>query len=156
MSAICSGLHVSNPSANLTFIANLSNIPKKAHTWQCGKSSNFELKTSPAFSPQGSYVVSIFSAFRNMITIYYMVEVHCIFKRSSKPWIFKHKVLISKHIYGLNSLPEIVLRWIPENIFDDKPTLVQVMAWCHQAASHCLNQFWHRSMSPFGITGPQS
>ena len=31
---------------------------------------------------------------------------------------------------------EIALRWMPENTFDDKSTLVQVMAWCHQATSH--------------------
>ena len=34
-------------------------------------------------------------------------------------------------------------------------TLVQVMAWCHQATSHYLNQCWPRSMSPYGVTRPQ-
>ena len=33
-----------------------------------------------------------------------------------------------------------VLRWMPQNLTDDRSTLVQVMAWCHQATSHCLNQ----------------
>ena len=28
------------------------------------------------------------------------------------------------------------------NLTDDKPALVQVMAWCHQAASHYLSQCW--------------
>ena len=36
-----------------------------------------------------------------------------------------------------------------------KSTLVQVMAWCHQATSHYLNQCWPRSMSPYGVTMPQ-
>ena len=27
---------------------------------------------------------------------------------------------------------------IPQNIFDGKSALIQVMAWCHQAPSHCL------------------
>ena len=34
---------------------------------------------------------------------------------------------------------------------DDKSTLVQVMAWCHQAPSHYLNQCWPRSMTPYCI-----
>ena len=55
---------------------------------------------------------------------------------------------------------EITLRWMPQTTFDDKSTLVQVMAlWC-QATSHYLNQCWHRSLlhisSPihneFGVT----
>ena len=37
----------------------------------------------------------------------------------------------------------------------DKSTLFQVMACCHQATSHDLSQCWPRSMSPYGITGPQ-
>ena len=38
---------------------------------------------------------------------------------------------------------------------DDQSTLVQVMAWCHQATSHYLSQCWLRSLSPYGITRPQ-
>ena len=38
---------------------------------------------------------------------------------------------------------------------DDKSTLVQVMAWCRQAASHYLSQCWHRSLSPYGVTRRQ-
>ena len=49
---------------------------------------------------------------------------------------------------------EIVLRWMPENLTLAKSTLVQVMAWCHQATSHYLSQCWPRSMSPYG-TRPQ-
>ena len=50
---------------------------------------------------------------------------------------------------------EIALRWISMNPTDDKSTLVQVMAWCHQATSHYLSQCWPRSMSPYGVTRPQ-
>ena len=50
---------------------------------------------------------------------------------------------------------EIALRWIPLDLTDDKSTLVQVMAWCHQATSHYLSQCWPRSMSPNGVTRPQ-
>ena len=41
------------------------------------------------------------------------------------------------------------------NPTDDKSTLVQVMAWCHQATSHYLSQCWPRSLSPYGATRPQ-
>ena len=60
---------------------------------------------------------------------------------------------------GLNEFStttgKIVVRWMPQNYTDDKSTFVQVMAWCHQATSHCLSQYWPRSLSPYGITRPQ-
>ena len=31
----------------------------------------------------------------------------------------------------------------------------EVMAWCHQATSHYLGQYWIRSVSPYGITRSQ-
>ena len=34
------------------------------------------------------------------------------------------------------------LRWMPQDLTDDKSTLVQVMAWCCQATSHYLSQCW--------------
>ena len=42
-------------------------------------------------------------------------------------------------------------RWMPHDLNDDKPTLVQVRAWCHQAPSLYLNQSWPSSMMPHGI-----
>ena len=45
--------------------------------------------------------------------------------------------------------------WMPQDLTDDKSTLVQVMAWCHQATSHYLSQCWLSSMSPCGIARPQ-
>ena len=50
---------------------------------------------------------------------------------------------------------EIALRCMPLDPTDDQSTLVQVMAWCRQATSHCLGQCWPRSMSPNGITRPK-
>ena len=44
------------------------------------------------------------------------------------------------------------LKWRPINTFDDKSTLTQVMAWCHQATSHYLSQCWPKSMSTCGFT----
>ena len=41
------------------------------------------------------------------------------------------------------------------DLTNDKSTLVQVMAWCHQTTSHYLSQCWPRSLSPYGVTWPQ-
>ena len=49
----------------------------------------------------------------------------------------------------LSTYCEIALRWIRQNIFDDKSTLVQVMAYLHWATSHYLTRFWLWSMSPW-------
>ena len=47
------------------------------------------------------------------------------------------------------------LRWMPQDLTEDKLTLVQVMAWCHQATSHYLSQCWLSSLSPYGVASPQ-
>ena len=49
---------------------------------------------------------------------------------------------------------KIALRWMLLDL-TDKSTLVQVMAWCHQATSHYLSQCWPRFMSRYGVTRPQ-
>ena len=50
---------------------------------------------------------------------------------------------------------ELALRWMSLDLSDDKSTLVQVMAWCHQATSHYLSQCWPRPLSPYGMTRPR-
>ena len=50
---------------------------------------------------------------------------------------------------------ELALRWMSFDFTDEKSTLVQVMAWCHQATSNYLSQCWPRSMSSCGVTRPQ-
>ena len=47
------------------------------------------------------------------------------------------------------------LRWMPQDLTDDKSTLVQVMAWCRQATCHYLSQCWLSSLSPYGVARPQ-
>ena len=71
-------------------------------------------------------------------------------------------VISKKEIFNLalligifNSSYDNVLWWMPQDLTDDKSTLVQVMAWCRQAASHYLNQCWPRSPTPYGVTKPQ-
>ena len=58
-------------------------------------------------------------------------------------------------IDGWSIFCEIALRWLSLELTDDKSTLVEVMAWCRQAASHYLNQRWPRSPTPYGVTRPQ-
>ena len=50
---------------------------------------------------------------------------------------------------------ETGIRWMPQDLTVEKSILVQVMAWCRQAKSHCLSQCWARSKSPHGINRPQ-
>ena len=42
------------------------------------------------------------------------------------------------------------------DLMDGKFTLVQVMAWCHQAPSHHLSHCWPCSMSPYDINHSQN
>ena len=71
-------------------------------------------------------------------------------------WNFRH--VIFKRILvidGWHIYCEIALIWMSLDFTDDQSTLVQVMAWCHQATSHCLTQCWPRSLSPSGVTRSQ-
>ena len=56
---------------------------------------------------------------------------------------------------SLGTCYETVLKWMQQNLANEKSTLLQMMAWCHQATSHCMSQCWPRSLSPYGITRPQ-
>ena len=55
------------------------------------------------------------------------------------------------HNTGLAAWCTDALTWIPKNLLDDKSTLVQVMAWCHQVTSQYLYQCRPRSISPYGM-----
>ena len=73
------------------------------------------------------------------------------FQRNFRKVIFQLILVID----GWSIACKIVLKWIPMDLTDAKSTLVQVMAWCHQATSHYLSQFWSRSLLPFGAIRPQ-
>ena len=47
------------------------------------------------------------------------------------------------------------VKWILLDLTADKSTLIQVMTLCRQATSHHLSQYWHRSVSPYGVTRPR-
>ena len=71
-------------------------------------------------------------------------------------WNFRYLIFqITLVINGWGISCELALRWMSLYLSDDKSTLVQVMAWCRQATSHYLSQCWPRSLSPYGVTGPQ-
>ena len=69
----------------------------------------------------------------------------------SKNVIFNLVLLIGifRSSHG-NALP-----WMPQDLTDDKSTLVRVMAWCLQAPSYYLSQCWLSSLSPYGVPRPQ-
>ena len=59
-------------------------------------------------------------------------------------------------LFGIfRSAHDNALRWMPQDLTDDKSTLVQVMAWCRQATSRYLSQCWPRYLSPYGVSRPQ-
>ena len=57
-------------------------------------------------------------------------------------------------IDGWDTCCEIALRRMSLDLTDDKSTLVQVMAWCRQAASYYLSQCWPWSLLPYGVARP--
>ena len=74
----------------------------------------------------------------------------------------KMAATLTDNIFKCNFVKDNVLIWIqislnfvPKGGVDNKLSLVQVMAWCHQATSHYLSQCWPRSVSPYDITRPQ-
>ena len=73
------------------------------------------------------------------------------FQRHFRKVIFQLILVID----GWSISCKIALKWMPMDLTDGKSTLVQAMAWCHQASSHYLNQCWPRSPTPYGITRPQ-
>ena len=75
---------------------------------------------------------------------------------SLAPGIFWYLIFqIVSVIDGWGISCELSLRWMSLDLTDDKSTLVQVMAWCRQATSHYLSQWWPRFLSPNGVTRPQ-
>ena len=71
----------------------------------------------------------------------------------------KLKLAIFQLIWRIDTLSivyEITFMWMSSNFTDNLSTMVQVMAWCHEALSHYLNQCWTRYMRPYGATRSRS
>ena len=69
----------------------------------------------------------------------------------SKNGIFNLVLLI----VFFRSSDDHAFQWMPQDLTNDKSTLVQVMAWCCQATSHYLSQCWLSPLSSYGIARPQ-
>ena len=81
--------------------------------------------------------------------------VLCTYDGDTKYQLGNLKSVISEHclrIKFLSSSCEIDLRWMPQNTFDDKSTLVWAMAWHHKATGHYLSQCWTRYIVPYGVS----
>ena len=58
-------------------------------------------------------------------------------------------------IYIMSIQVNIAVGCMPEDLCDGKWTLIQVMAWWHQAPSHYLSQCWLTYMLWYGVIRPQ-
>ena len=69
-------------------------------------------------------------------------------------WNFRHVIFrdFSDWCWGISC--GIALIWMSPDFTDYQSTLVQVMAWHHQATCHYLSQSWPSSLLPYGITRP--
>ena len=88
----------------------------------------------------------------------YFTAVYIVNALASGKFVLNFRYVILKLIlvidrWGISY--EIALIWMSLDFTDDQSTLVQVMAWCHQATSHYLSQCWPRSLSPYGVTRPR-
>ena len=73
-------------------------------------------------------------------------------------WGFDFECFIFKYIVVIIFLSisiTMTIMWMMQYPINEKTTLVQVMAWCHQATSHFLSQHWSITMSLHGATSPQ-
>ena len=70
-------------------------------------------------------------------------------------WTFRNCFQANFSHRWLRYLVKYVFTSMSLALTDDKSTLVQVMAWCHQATSHYLSQCWPRSLWPYDVTRPQ-
>ena len=110
--------------------------------------------------PTSWYCQQLFLIDQGLMTLFDVCGHGFLWFNSLAPGIFEMNFVqvifkINLAIYGRSISSEIVLRWMSMDLTDDKSTLVQVMAWCHQATSHYLSHCWPRSMSPYGVPRPQ-
>ena len=75
-----------------------------------------------------------------------LVQIMAWRRPGTKP--LSEAMMVSLLTYICLTRPQWVndLRWLLQNLTDVKSTLVQEMAWCHQATSHYWNQCWPRQI----------
>ena len=65
-----------------------------------------------------------------------------LYKENFTHWPLEDVAVILKLIQqnsSFNTHCEVDLRWMLQNLTDEKSTLIQVIAWCRQATSHYLS-----------------
>ena len=60
------------------------------------------------------------------------------------------KLILVTDIFNISST--VALMWMPQETADEKSSLVQLIAWFHQAPIHYLNQWWLNSVVPYAVT----
>ena len=93
-------------------------------------------------------------------TQYFIDATHCVYINSLSPGRSecdsKNGIFNLALVIGIfRSSHDNALRSMPHDLTGDKSTLVQVMAWCRQATSHYLSQWWLSPLSPYGVARPQ-
>ena len=87
---------------------------------------------------------------------------HWLLGDSNEILVFLYFSYLNLAIHGLGVSYEIAHRWMPLILTDDESTLLQEMAWSHQATSHYLIKLtlaWDGSppqKGPPGIEPPQN
>ena len=80
------------------------------------------------------------------------VDITIIFQQSIGDMVVILKIMTFKCIVHSGNLHTWDFALSSYNAFDDMLKLIQVMAWCHQAASPYLSHCWPWSMWPYGTT----
>ena len=64
------------------------------------------------------------------------------------------KVQFSNSLYRLEiwALTMKLLKLNATGLTNENLMLVEVMAWCCQTTNYYFSQYWHRSVSPYGVT----
>ena len=127
---------------------------------QCVKADNLVSMKTRCFKLVISCLMTTWWWWSRGISRYSIESVSVGYLNSLAPekfeWYFRYlifQMIIVIDGWGISC--ELALRWMSLDLTDDKSTLVQVMAWCRQATSHYLRQWWPRSLSPYGVTRPQ-
>ena len=124
----------------------------KPHSWLANITSSDDLvRLDSKPIPEPTLIQRYVAIWRNKATMNFNSLA------PGRPWChFKTAIFNLVLLIGIFTLSkDNALRWMSWDITDDKSTLVQVMAWCHQAASNYMSQCWPSSMSPYGVTRPQ-
>ena len=99
--------------------------------------------SSELLSPYGTYASVMFPLNCTWVLLFCIMK--CINSLIQGSCGCNFQSAIFKHISFMNImsiLRKIPVKWMQQVHIDNKSTLVQVMVWCHQAPSYCMNPCW--------------